>query len=201
MSPRPKWQIPLRCFPTTAHPSVTASLKWWRQDTVPRTASGPNTTYGRESLQGKQAHDDIKRNKDWLFSVNDVLHDPVSAHTSLWTLWAELLGWALSSQPPAANPVSSLYSPLPITTGCSHATKMKLASDWYLLTVKLPSETKESHLFPEWVNWGLSGWQARETQTHPDLRKKDTLAKYQKHQSENDDYSIWGELQLISPRS
>ena len=141
-----------RRYPTTAHPSVTASLKWRRQDTVPRTSSGPNMSYGRESLQRKQAHDDINRNKDWLFSVNDVLHDPVSAHTSLWMLWAELPGWALSSQPPAANPVSSLRCPPPITTDRSQATKMKLVSDWYLLTVKSPSETKESHLFPEWVN-------------------------------------------------
>lgn len=129
MSPRPGDKSPLRCFPTTAHPSVTASLKWWRQDTVPRTSSGPNTSYGRESLQRKQAHDDIKQNKDWLFSASDGLHDPVSAHTSLWTPWAELLGWALSSQPPSASPVSSLLSPPPITTGHYQ----NEAGEWLLL--------------------------------------------------------------------
>lgn len=76
--------------------------------------------------------------------------------------------------------------------------KMKLASDWYLLTVKLPSETKESHLFR--MGQLRTFWLTSKGNSNSSwLEKKDTLAKYQKHQSGNDDYSIWGELQLISP--
>lgn len=57
--------------------------------------------------------------------------------------WDELFPASHLQQTQAPHFTLSLPSPLA-------ATEMKLVNDWYLLTVK--SETKESHLFPEWIN-------------------------------------------------